>query len=286
MENLFDNTITTNYDVLVLSGASQKGFLTLGALQYTIDNFFLTEINTFIGTSSGAMSCYLLCIGYSPKEILVYMCTNQILERMSNLNMVAMLQGNGASSFNPVQEHLEKMTISKIGFLPTLQDLKDRFGKMLICVTYNLTKDKTEYISYENYPTMPCLVALRMSANLPLVFEKYKYGNDFYIDGGISDNFAIQLGDKIGKKILGILLSENRESDYNIVDMGSIDYIYRLLFIPITQSNLYKCNEVSSKCKIITLVSNNKKFFDFDLNTKSKIELFCSGYSQALKNLQ
>ena len=29
-----------NYDTLVLSGCSQKGFITLGALQYILDNFF------------------------------------------------------------------------------------------------------------------------------------------------------------------------------------------------------------------------------------------------------
>ena len=51
-----------------------------------------------------------------------------------------------------------------------------------------------------------------MSANIPLIFEHYRYGHSFYIDGGISDNFAIQVGDKIGEKVIGInLVSKNTD---------------------------------------------------------------------------
>ena len=50
LECTLNSKSTSNYDTLVLSGASQKGFLILGALQYAFDNFFLNEINIFIGT--------------------------------------------------------------------------------------------------------------------------------------------------------------------------------------------------------------------------------------------
>jgi predicted acylesterase/phospholipase RssA len=43
-----------------------------------------------------------------------------------------------------------------------------------------------------------------MSSNLPLIFENFKYGNNFYIDGGVSDNFAIDVGISKGNKIIGI----------------------------------------------------------------------------------
>ena len=163
-----------NYDTLVLSGCSQKGFIILGALQYCIDNFLLTDIKYFIGTSTGAIICYLLIIGYTPIEIVVYLCTNQILERMQNLNIVAMIQGNGASSFNHLQEHLERMSIEKIGYLPTMLDIYNKFGKTLVCITHNVTENITEYISHETNPSIPCLTALHMSANLPLIFAYFK----------------------------------------------------------------------------------------------------------------
>jgi len=135
------------YDCLVLSGGSSKGIVSLGALQYAVDNFLLKNVKTYIGTSSGAMICYLLAIGYTPIEIIVYICTHQIMEKIQHFNVVGMINGSGASSFASIQEQLEKMTISKIGNLLTLKDLQIRFEKTLICVTHNLSTNQTEYLS-------------------------------------------------------------------------------------------------------------------------------------------
>lgn len=284
-----DNTICDNvidkenpnedYDTLVLSGGSSKGIATLGALQYTYDNFLVNKIDKFIGTSSGAIISYLLAIGYTPIEIIVYICSNQLLEKLQHFNIVAMINGVGALSFTPIYEQLEKMTIDKIGYIPTFQDLKVKFNKTLICVTYNFTEKKTEYISHDTYPNMPCLIALKMSSNLPLIFEKYKYGNNYYIDGGVSDNFAIDIGDKIGKKVLGILLSSEIEN-FNYPDSNILEYIYELMFIPISQTVDHKIENVSEKCKIVILNYSQIKFFNFNINSKNKLELFSSGYQQ------
>lgn len=279
--NIPNDEKVINYDTLVLSGSSQKGFITLGALQYYIDNYLLSDIKYFIGTSAGAIICYLLIIGYTPIEIVVYICTNQVLERMQHLNIVGMIQGKGASSFTYLHEHLEKMTIEKIGYLPTMKDLYEKFSKTLVCITHNVTENKTEYISYETNPSIPCLTALHMSANLPLIFDKYKYGNSFYVDGGISDNFGIQLGDKMGTKVLGLVLSGELDNcDIVDTEIDSLEYIYKLLLIPIDKATQYKIGLASEKCTILQLKSNAKKFFNFDMNSKEKMEMFCSGYNQ------
>ena len=269
------------YDTLVLPGTSSKCFILLGDLQYAYDNFLLKNIKTYIGTSCGAMISFLLCIGYTPIEIIVYICTHQLLEKMQCFNIVAMIQGNGASSFHIIHEHLEKITITKIGYLPTLKQLYDNFDKKLICVTHNINEDKTEYLSYENYPDIPCLTALRMSSNLPLIFEHYKYGNSFYIDGGISDNFAIKLGDEIGNKVLGINLITNSVFKEEITELNMIEYFYKLIMVPVNQSIIYKIKQTSNKCDIINIIDdNNIKLFDFDVKSKMKMEMFSNGYSQ------
>ena len=78
--NIFkENIELQNYDTLVLAGGGTKGILTLGALQYAFDNLFLTNVKNYIGTSAGAMICFLLCIGYKPIEIIVYICTHRLL---------------------------------------------------------------------------------------------------------------------------------------------------------------------------------------------------------------
>ena len=163
--------MSENYDTLVLSGGSVNGFVILGTLQYLYDNDLLHHINTYIGTSIGSLISFLLIIGYDPVEIITYMCVNSFINKLKNINILAMIRGLGAISFNVVQEQLEKMTIDKIGYLPTLQEVKEKFGKVFICVTYNLTKNATEYLDYENNPSLSCITAIRMSANFPILFE-------------------------------------------------------------------------------------------------------------------
>lgn len=269
---------TADYNTLVLSGGSVRGIAILGALQYGYDNYLLTKLTTFIGTSAGAMICYLLCIGYTPIEIIVYLCTHQLMERLQTFNIVALIQGRGASSFNQLAEHLEKMTIAKIGYLPTMKDLHEKLGKTLVCATHNLTESRTEYITYNTHPKVPCITALRMSANLPLVFERYRYGHCLYVDGGISDNFPIQLADKPGNKVLGIVLTGDKSRLEEGAELNTIEYIYDLMFIPIDQSVAYKIANVSERCKVVRIPACKFKFFNFNLSSTAKLNLFSEGY--------
>lgn len=274
-----------NYDTLVLSGGGSKGLLLLGALQCAYDNFLLQNINKYIGTSSGSIICFLLAIGYTPIEIIVYTCTHQLMEKLQHFNVVAMINGGGASSYNSIQEQLEKMTISKLGYLPTLNDIQTRFNKTLICVTYNLTEDKVEYLSPETHPNLPCITALRMSSNIPLIFEKYKYGNNYYIDGGVSDNFPIDLGDRIGEKVLGIQTTNTNILSSDNLDLNIIEYFFKLMFIPTYQTMKLKIKNVSSKCTIITVGEDKITTLNFGINSKTKLDLFSTGYNQFQETL-
>lgn len=265
-----------DYDTLVLAGGSAKAIIILGALQYVYDNYLHRNLKYYIGTSAGAMICYLLIIGYTPIEIMVYLCTNQMLEKMQTFNVYSLIQGRGACSFHIIQEELEKMTILKIGYLPTLKDLKTNFNKELVCTSYNLTESKTVFLNYQDYPNLPCITALRMTSNLPLIFETFKYGNSFYIDGAVSNNFPIDYGENVGTKVLGInLIQEMKEFEPN---MNTLEFIYKVMFIPIQQSIVHKISKASDKCKIIQLKYGKLKFFDFNVTSKMKMEMFSIGY--------
>jgi len=278
------------YDTLVLSGESSRAFITLGAIQYAYDNYLLKNLVNYVGTSSGSIICYLLAIGYTPIEIIVYICTNQLMEKMQQFNIVAMIQGRGATSFANIQEELEKMSISKLGYLPTLNDLKEKMNKNLVCVTHNLTENRTEYLSWETYPHLPCLTALRMSSNLPLIFENYRYGNCLYVDGGISDNFAIDIGEKIGEKILGIILNSKCDSFSNDTDVNTLEFIYKLIYVPVIQAINHKIRIASdsSKCKIINIqnINTELKFFQFNVISSAKLNMFSNGYEQMKEHIE
>ena len=104
-----DDINIQNFDTLVLSGGSSKGILILGALQYAYDNFLLNDIDIYVGTSSGAIIGYLLAIGYTPLEIIVYICANQLMGKIVHFNIIGMINNQGASSYNTINETFEKI---------------------------------------------------------------------------------------------------------------------------------------------------------------------------------
>ena len=271
--------ISGDFDTIVLSGGSIHSILMLGSLQYAADNNLLYKIQTYVGTSAGAICCYLLAIGYTPTEIMVYLCTKQILENMKDINIVSMINGGGGTSFSYINEQLEMMTIEKIGRLITIKELYTLFNKKLICTTYNLTLGKPEILSYETYPDMPCLIALRMSCNIPFVFEKFQYLGSNYIDGGISNNFPIDIADNYGNKILGIVLYDVNKN-FNETNNNTLNYLYEIMYIPIHQKVISNIKNSSNKCSIFKLKTPDILFFNFNIGSHQKLEMFSSGYTQ------
>lgn len=272
------------YDTLVLSGGSIKTLSTLGAIQYCYDNNLIQGVRTYIGTSAGGIIAYLLAIGYSPTELMVYACTHDIFKKTQYFDIVAMMNGEGALNFTSFQEHLEKLTIDKIGRLVTLKDIKDLFNKQLCLTTYNYTRKELQYLTPELTPDIPCLVALRMTSSLPLVFNAFKYMDEYFVDGGICDNFPITYEyvctDTVKSHRLGITIDmEYDNENENPNASGILEYIYKILTIQMNQN--LKTKLESTKHMDIIKISTDVSIFNFGLNTKEKMELYSVGYKKA-----
>jgi len=267
------------YDTLVLPGGGMKGFSILGSLQCCIDNNILKDVKNFLGTSVGCIICYCLCIGYSPVEIVTYLHLNKCLEKSQHFNVVDMINSRGAVTYNHIQECLEKMTLEKIGKFITLGKLKEEFGKSLYCVTYNMSTCSTEYISPENHPDMPCLTALRMSCNLPLIFDRFKYMDSYYIDGGVSDNFPVIKAVEVGEKILALELKINEKSFKDEPSEGILSYILKIFQIFSVNNVSTKYSNIDTKVTMVPLGNNDfSNAFDFGINSKNRLDMFSKGY--------
>ena len=278
------------YDSLILSGGGSKGICTLGALQYLYDNAILNknDITCYIGTSIGSIICYLLIIGYTPIEIVVYLCSNHVFESFINKtnNFSISLLTGGLYDYSTITKHCERMTLLKIDYIPTLKELKDEFDKELIVCSYNLTDHKREYINYINYPELSCLDALRMSSNIPFFFNEFIYDGKEYIDGGIVDNFPIGLllnNEFKNRKTLGINLDnkvdkviDNDESSnyYKIIKL--LNKLYNIVTIPLKENKKYNVD-----IDIIKIDVENLKIYNFSLSHSRKLELFSNGYNYA-----
>lgn len=276
-------------DTLVLSGGSVNGLVMLGSLQFLYDNNYIDKVNKYVATSCGALISYLLSIGFKPTEILTTICLRQIIEKLQNIDIGSVFRGSGSISFMVIQEEIERVTIEKIGYLPTLADIKNNFDKELYMTTFNITREKTEYLSWKTYPSLPCMSAIRMTCNIPFVFDNFKYGDSFYIDGALSDNLPLDLGCSIGNNILALYISTHdidKDDMYknNIPELGMLEYIYKILKIPMKQLMKMKIEHTDkTKCKVYRIKPFTVSTFLLKVDPKHKLNMFVDGYHQISK---
>lgn len=269
------------YDTLVLSGGLTKGFGIVGSLQYLQDKRILPCIKKYIGTSIGAIIAYLVCIGYSPIEIMIISCQKKIFEKMSNIDLMNVMNGGGAVSFHIFQEILEKLTIEKIKKFITLSDLYTKFGKELVCCTYNLTLQKPEYISYKTHPEMSCLTALRMSSNLPFFFETFEYDDYKYVDGGIADNFPIsQVSEE--DVALGIRTKKILSIDPNKREDNILTQFVVILTVPVGRIEEIQMS-YDKHTDMVSIPIPSYLSASLHLSNTEKFDLFSMGY-ETIKN--
>jgi NTE family protein len=122
-----------------------------------------------------------------------------------------------------------------------------------------------------------------MSCNIPVIFEPYKYGECLYVDGGISNNFPIDIGEKIGKRIIGLNVNTSEPVVFGSINV--MEYAYKLLVIVLNESVRYKIENKKEKTDVIEIKATDKsvKIFEFNIDSKSKLGLFSLGYESAKK---
>lgn len=277
----------TKYKNIIISGGAIKGIASLGALQYLVDNHFicLQDNLNFIGTSIGGIISYLLIIGYTPIEIFVKLCTSQILEKYACADLITLTNGSGAYEWRFINDFLEDLTMQKIGKVITMKDISTLLKKNLTVITYNLTQHKIESITPETHPDLPCLIALRMTANIPVIFSRFFYYNCEYIDGGFLNNVPINYLQPNSLNSIVISTSVfNPETNNEMVKQKEAfklqDYILELFL------EMRSCSQSMEKIKK-AMENPNLDIIEIDVNLKVSLtietakamEMFSDGYN-------
>lgn len=195
---------------LVLSGGGAKGIAHIGVIQALEENG--VPIDYVTGTSMGAIVGGLYAAGYSPKEMLELIAspgfadwstgrinpdyTYLFLERKETPSFVNVNFGKDSTSFTSV---LPQSLISPIPMNMAFLEIYSRatakcggdFNRLFVpfrCVTSNVyAKHK---VVLDNGSVAD---AVRMSMSFPMVFEPIKLNGIPMYDGGIYDNFPVDV---------------------------------------------------------------------------------------------
>ena len=262
---------------IVFSGAGTRIFLFMGFLKYIEENYSFKNVKTFAGTSSGSIVSLVKVLGYTAKELeeLLLKIDFKKFNNIDSESIMDFFDNHGLGNTDYFEKVFRIMIKKKVDNDDiTFKDLYRVTNKKLIIVATNLNKRKTVFFNYKDTPNIPVIDAVLASLSIPIVFKPRKINGDIYVDGAVTNNFAMDLFTNEINKTLGIIVFEKKE-DVRINDLPQ--FLYSLC----TCSLENKCNEMIEKYNNIIILNNETDFFNFDLTNDEKIKTIKDGYDQS-----
>lgn len=196
-----------NFTNLVLEGGGVKGIAYAGALSRLDEMGILSNIKRVAGTSAGAITACLLSIGYDTTSLSKIISTTNFHKFEDNTflfirDIFRLIKYYGWNKGEVFEKWIGDLIEQKTGNRNfTFSNLQEKIKnnepgyKELYVIATNVTKQRAESISYENYPDLSLAKAVRMSMSIPIFFASVNYEDNIFVDGGLTSNYPIQLFD-------------------------------------------------------------------------------------------
>lgn len=228
-----------NLENLVISGGGVLGYSYIGIFKYLEENNLTNKINNVIGSSAGAIFGTLFSIGYNYTEFKTALLSINPSEYL-NITVDSILTFGLNKGLDDGEKFITKfkelIAIKTLNPNITFIEHYKKFNiKLQIGVT-NINKMIFEIMNYELTPDLPIYLAIKASVAIPCLYHPVLINNNYYLDGGISDNYPIKYccnikTNKIENNTLGIYLSNYNSnlSNCGIDNLSIGDFFDRIL---------------------------------------------------------
>jgi len=268
---------------IVFSGGSTKGLCFIGTIKYLEELNILDNITNYAGSSVGSFISFLVLLGYRYNELNnLFMKID--LDKFTNIdstNLINFFDNYGIDPGDKITKTLKIFLKRKLNCEDiTFSDLYLKTNKLFTVTGSCLNNLACEYFNKVNTPNMSVLTAIRISISVPLLYQPVKYNDKYYVDGALTDNFAIDLFENDNKKTIGFVLVSN---DLYNNEINSIEHFFLSL---IWTSTAHQLKNKIEKYKDITIqIEANINSFDFSIKKEQKISLINQGYEITKKNI-
>ena len=258
---------------LVLSGGGARALAQIGVLK-VLDSLDV-KIDYIASTSTGAMIGALYAMGYSGKEIEEILLStdwkaifNDNIER--NDYNIAQKRWMPLSKYYFFIDQYYKLQLPK-AFL---------FGNKFLIKIFDFTYSTYQINNYSDLPIpFKCVStnlltgekkvfdkghlheSIRASMAFPSILQPFSLNNNIYIDGGITDNFPVDIAKDMGADyLIGIRTNSNLKKIDEVANI--LDILEQTMNINIIK----KVKKESEKCDLVILPHLNEySFLNFDL---------------------
>lgn len=208
-----------HYQNLALEGAGIRGLAYSGALKVLEERGIIKNIERVAGTSSGAAIGMMICVGYTSHEIDSVFQSLEIEHFNDGKNIFGIIRRvkkeYGIFRGDKYEKWLSCLIKYKMGSanitFSELHELRKNNPalKDLYCTGTNITQQRLQIFSWQQTPNMLLKCAVHISGCIPVYFKpvaidslwnkvpvkKNKGKFDIYVDGGMINNFPINMFD-------------------------------------------------------------------------------------------
>jgi NTE family protein len=204
--NMFFNRSKTPYNIgLVLSGGGTRGFAHLGVLKALEENGLRPNIISAV--SAGSIAGALYADGKSPDEILEMLTSKKVTQYLDFA-----LPKTGFVKMTGFEKTLTKFLRAK-----NIEDLE--FPLKVFAVNMN----NGIYTCFDSGPLAPVIKA---SCSIPILFPPVEINGSMYADGGLLNNFPVEILVGQCEKIIGVNVNPLR----NIKKLSNIKQVIERVF--------------------------------------------------------
>lgn len=221
---------------LVFSGGGVRGYSYVGVLQAVQHaGVSLSQLHGCGGTSIGALIATLVCVGYTPRELMQELLSVHARD-MIDFNLTCLLSRFGLDDGSKLRGYVEALVARKFpdpGGGLTFGQLQQLANKRLVIVACDLNNNHELLLSPETTPDMPVATACHMSMAVPVLFAPVPWRRDeasgtvLVVDGGLKNNFPMRYFP--AHTTLGLRVSWPSASSLQSIDQVLARAIYCIL---------------------------------------------------------
>lgn len=248
---------------LVLQGGGVKGLAYIGALRCLEENNYV--IKNIAGSSIGSVIGALIIAGYNSYELESIVNSIDYTMFTQRNTFHNFIKTKGVYSLKYLEKYLSNLLQEKN--ITYFKDIKigNYYKAIFICTS--LKHKRIFILPYDlkllniNPDTFPIAKAAIMSCSIPLFYDSYNLNNNYFYDGGMSDNFPSWCFTN------AIALRVSKEKQ----------------FFKILKESIFGKIVNNNKITEIYIDTKEYKTIDFKLGFIKKYELYKKGYLSVKK---
>ena len=188
-----------NIEHIVLSGGGPVGFIQSSSINYLINENMidLNKIKSVYAVSAGIFTAIAIALKYDFNDIVKYQVERpweKTFEMKLSNSIYNIISKNGIYDHESFENIISPILLAKdIDVNITLNELYEKTNIDLHVITTNINTLEMVDISHKTHSHYKLLEVIHMTCCIPLLFTPIFKDNTFFLDGGITNNFPLDL---------------------------------------------------------------------------------------------